>query len=288
MGYLKMVIFVRTVNCAVMIKKTFLFLMFVSLFVHTGCTSFDKISTQPAYESKNRLELINGKYKVAPPDVIEIVVSDNPELTTRSIIRPDGNTFIPLIGDVYVEGLTPLEIRKKVHQLLGRYLKGIPEESVSVQILGYNSKVVYVYGYGTGMVAIPFTGDLTALDAITQSSLLTSWSNKRKISIIRGERDPAKKPQRLVLNLNNIVKKGRTENNIVLRPNDVVYIPPTVLGRIGLAIRDVLFPTQPLQQLGGFAASAEYNALGFGGPKTWTNYQSGSGSYGGGGFYRYR
>ncbi len=281
MGYLKMVIFVRSVNCAAMIKKTILLLLFVSLFVHAGCTSFDKISTQPAYDSENRLEVINGKYKVSPPDVIEIVVSDNPELTTRSIIRPDGNTFIPLIGDIYVEGLTPLEIRKKVHQLLGRYMKGLPEESISVQVLGFNSKVVYVYGYGSGMVAVPFTGDLTALDAVTQSALLTSWSNQKKIKIIRGESDTAKKPKGLVLNLNDVVVKGRTENNIVLRPDDVIYIPATIRGRIGLFMQDLLFPTQPVQQLGGVAARAEYNALGFGGTRIGTTERGRRGGGGG-------
>ena len=270
MGYLKMVIFAKSIKSLTMIKKITLFLLFVSLFVHAGCTSFDKISTQPAYDSENRLEVLNGKYKLSPPDVIEIVVSDNPELSTRSIIRPDGNTFIPLIGDIYVEGLTSLETRKKVHQLLGRYLKGLPEESISVQILGFNSKRVYVYGYGSGMVALPFTGDLTVLDAVTQSGFLVSYANEKKIKVIRGESDPGKKPQSLVLNMNDIVKKGRTENNIILRPNDVVYIPPTILGRIGLAIQDVLFPTQPLQQLGGVAASAEYNALGFGATRVGT------------------
>ncbi len=96
--------------------------------------------------------------------------------------------------------------------------------------------------------------------------MLASYS-KRKIKVIRGERDPAKKPQRLVLNLNDIIKRGRTENNIVLRPDDVIYIPPTILGRIGLAVQDVLFPVQPIQSVGSTVSRAEYNAVGFGGPK---------------------
>ncbi len=282
MGYLKMLIYVKSIKRSTNIKKIILLLSFVSLFVHAGCTSFDKISTdihQAAYESENRLEVINGKYKLAPPDVVEIVVSDNPELTTRSIIRPDGNIFIPLLGDIYVEGLTPLEVRKKVHQLLGRYLKGLPEESIAIQILGFNSKMVYVYGYGTGMVAIPFTGEMTVLDAVTQSGMLASYS-KRKIKVIRGERDPAKKPQRLVLNMNDIIKKGRTENNIVLRPDDVIYIPPTILGRIGLAIQNFLFPIQPIGEVGFTVQRAEYNALGFGG------FKDRGGRGGGGGRFR--
>ena len=267
MGYLRILIFVKSLKCTAMIKKAILFLSVVSLFVHAGCTSFDKIQTELYERSKhaeNRLEVLNGKYKISPPDVIAIAVSDNPELAGNAIVRPDGNIFMPLVGDIYVEGLTPLEVRSKLHALLGRYLKGLPEESISVQVLGFNSKKVYVYGYGTGLTAIPFTGDITVLDAITQSALLANSSNKKKIKVIRVESDPSKKAERLVLNLNDIIKKGRTEENIVLRQNDIVYIPPTILGRIGFAIQDLLFPTRPIQQVGSVAADVQYDSLGFG------------------------
>ncbi|ODS30901.1 MAG: hypothetical protein SCARUB_03982 [Candidatus Scalindua rubra] len=217
---------------------------------------------------ENRLEAINGTYILSPPDVIEIDVNDNPELKTRAIIRPDGNIFFPLLGDIYIEGLTPLEIREKIHKLLGRYLKELPEEAVSVEVVGFKSKKVYIYSYGHGIREIPFTGDLTVLDAITQSGLLGRTANQRGIKVIRGESDTVEKPQKLVVNLHDIIKKGKTERNIVLRPNDIVYIPPTLLGRIGFAAQDILNPTQPVQNLGAAAAGAQYNALGFGGIPT--------------------
>ncbi len=252
-----------------MIKKTIIFLSIVIVFIHAGCTSFDKIQdniNQVTNKNiENRLEAINGTYKLSPPDVIEIDVNDNPELRTRAIIRPDGNIFVPLLGDIYIEGLTPLEIREKIHKLLGRYLKELPEESVSVEVIGFKSKKVYIYSYGHGIREIPFTGDLTVLDAITQSGLLSRTADKRGIKVIRGESDTVKKPQKLVVNLNDIIKKGKTERNIVLRPNDIVYIPPTLLGRIGFAAQDMLNPTKPVQNLGAAAAGAQYNALGFSG-----------------------
>ncbi len=252
-----------------MIKKTIIFLSIVIVFIHAGCTSFDKIQDNinqiTNKNIENRLEAINGTYKLSPPDVIEIDVNDNPELRTRAIIRPDGNIFFPLLGDIYIEGLTPLEIREKIHKLLGRYLKELPEESVSVEVVGFKSKKVYVYSYGHGIREIPFTGDLTVLDAITQSGLLARTADKRAIKVIRGESDTVKKPQKLVVNLNDIIKKGKTEKNKVLRPNDIVYIPPTLLGRIGFAAQDMLNPTKPVQNLGAAAAGAQYNALGFSG-----------------------
>ncbi len=66
-----------------MIRKTILFISIITVFLHTGCTSFDKISVDRAHQYKdadNRLEAINGTYSLSPPDVVSINVSDNPDL----------------------------------------------------------------------------------------------------------------------------------------------------------------------------------------------------------------
>ncbi|KHE91574.1 MAG: hypothetical protein SCABRO_02683 [Candidatus Scalindua brodae] len=214
--------------------KKLKFLFILGFFAFIGCASYDTIQSDIdqslGNNVENRLEAINGTYTLLPPDVIEVSVADNPDLRVRVIIRPDGNIFFPLLGDVYVEGLTPLEIREKIHKLLGRYLKELPEESVSVAVIGFNSKKVYIYDYGRGIKEIPFTGNLTVLDAITQSGMLSRTSNQRKIKVIRGESDVVEKPQKFSVNLKKIIYDGKTARNIVLRPDDIVYIPPTLLG----------------------------------------------------------
>ncbi len=261
-----------------MCRKTILFISLITLFFHTGCGSFDEISVdlQEQYDdADNRLEAINGTYRLSPPDSVFIAVNDNPDLTTSVTIRPDGNIFFPLLGDIYIEGLTPLEIREKIHKLLGRYLKDLPEEAVTVTVSGFNSKKVYVYSYGQGIRQIPFTGDLTVLAAITQSGMLLRRDKKSGIKVIRGESDTVEKPQRLVLNLKDITNKGLTEKNIVLRPNDIVYIPPTFFGRISYLIRDMLNPIQPAAQLGQAVGGFQYNKLGFAGSQSGTRAGSG-------------
>ncbi len=276
-----------------MIRKTILFISVITLFSHTGCGSFDKISgsfdkisVEQHYEdADNRLEAINGTYRLSPPDSLFIAINDNPDLTTSVTIRPDGNIFFPLLGDIYIEGLTPLEIREKIHKLLGRYLKDLPEEAVTVTVSGFNSKKVYVYSYGQGIRQIPFTGDLTVLAAITQSGLLLRTDKKSAIKVIRGESDTVEKPQKLVVNLKDITNKGKTEKNIVLRPNDIVYIPPTLLGRVSNVIKDMLNPVQPAAQLGYNVGSYQYNKLGFAGSQTGS--RGGSGGSGGSGYRGY-
>ena len=252
-----------------MVKIILVFVSVIIVFIHTGCTSIgtipDEIAQGVGEDVENRLEAINGTYVLSPPDGVSITVNDNPDLNTGAIIRPDGNITFPLLGDVYIEGLTPLEVREKIHKLLGRYLKDLPEESVSVQVVAFNSKKVYIYDYGGGIREIPFTGNLTVLDAITQSGLLSRTSNQRRITVIRGESDTVEKPQRLTVNLKKIIKEGKTAKNIVLRPNDVIYIPPTLSGRLGFIVQDILNPVKPAQELGRAAGSVQYNAMGFSG-----------------------
>ena len=250
----------------IMIKRIILFLSVVSLFVHAGCTSFDKIQPelyQAAYHGEDRLEVLNGKYVISAPDVIQIAVQDNPGLGTTSVIAPDGNVFIPLLGDVYVDGLTILQLREKMHKLIGRYLKDLPIESISAQVVGYNSKKVFVYNYGaTNISPIRFTGNLTIFDVLSQTGY-ASTGNKKKITIIRPEMDLAKKPQKFVFNLNDIMKKGRAENNLILRHNDIIYIPPTIFGRITVAIGKVLEPLRPVAEVGETYQDMKYDSLGF-------------------------
>lgn len=250
----------------IMIKKIILLLSVVSLFVHAGCSSFDKIQPevyQAAYHAEDRLEVLNGKYVISAPDVIQIAVQDNPGLGTTSVIGPDGNVFIPLLGDVYVDGLTILQLREKIHKLVGRYLKDLPIESISAQVVGYNSKKVFVYNYGaTGISPIRFTGNLTILDVLSQTGYL-STSNKKKITIIRPEMDLTKKPQKFVFNLNDLMKKGRSENNLILRHNDIIYIPPSIFGRITIAVQKVLQPFRPVAELGSTYSDMKYDSLGF-------------------------
>ncbi len=80
-----------------MIRKSILFISMATVFFLTGCVSLsnmDKISVEKQHEDvDNRLEAINGTYRLAPPDSLFIAVSDNPDLTTSVTIRPDGNIF---------------------------------------------------------------------------------------------------------------------------------------------------------------------------------------------------
>jgi len=62
--------------------------------------------------------------------------------------------------------------------------------------------------------------------------------------------EPAGEPARteplvMTVNLNKMIKSGDLSHNVLLEPDDIVYVPANPLAAIGLAIQQVLFPIRP-------------------------------------------
>jgi protein involved in polysaccharide export with SLBB domain len=52
----------------------------------------------------------------------------------------------------------------------------------------------------------------------------------------------------MVINLMKMIRDGDLSRNVLLKPNDVIYVPPNPLAAVGLAMQQVLFGVQPVQQ----------------------------------------
>jgi hypothetical protein len=54
-----------------------------------------------------------------------------------------------------------------------------------------------------------------------------------------------KERKTMIINLMAMVQSGDMANNILLLPNDVIYVQPNPLAKVGLAIQMLLFPIRP-------------------------------------------
>ena len=74
----------------------------------------------------------------------------------------------------------------------------------------------------------------------------------------------------MVINLMKMIQNGDLSRNVLLKPNDVIYVPPNPLAAVGLAMQQVLLGIQPASQTIQVPASAIYSvksAQNFGGSK---------------------
>ena len=195
------------------------------------------------------------EYRVGIPDGIAVTAPRILEIDGEEhMIRPDGKINLRLIGDVKVVGMTAKEIAAKLEVLLSRYYV---DPKVSVRVTGYNSKKYYVYGQTGRAGPRQYTGRDTLLDAVFLAGTnFLSWTSR--VQVIRPSHGDV--PVRMVtVNIDEMVRAGDWSRNILLEPNDIVYIPPTPAAWIGNKVRTLLYPVAPVVQ--AYAAPAAFRNL---------------------------
>lgn len=213
-----------------------------------GCASSNKDTLHFLREHEHEVAAI--EYRVGIPDGIAVSAPRILEIDGETQrIHPDGKISLRLLGDVKIVGMTAKEIAAKLEVLLSRYYS---DPKVSVRIVNYESKKYYVYGQATNVGPRPFTGRDTLLDAVIRSGTnFLSWTSR--VKVIRPAHDET--PVRtLEVDIDRMVKTGDWSKNILLEPNDMVYIPPTPAAWLGLRVREVIYPFAPAAQAYTFPA----------------------------------
>ncbi len=210
------------------------------LIAFAGCGPRDREINAFIHESE--ASVAAADYVVQPPDAIEISSSVAPEIDgEKQVIRQDGKITLRLLGEIQVAGMTPAEIGRKLESLLLQYYV---QPKVNVRVSSMQSKRYYVFGDGTlgRYGAFPFTGRDTVLTALAGAQPNTlAW--KSHIKLIRPSKD---KKERHVLKVDadRIVEKGKLEQNVMLEEGDILWVPPTPLGWLGLRLSAVAYPVQ--------------------------------------------
>jgi polysaccharide export outer membrane protein len=158
-------------------------------------------------------------FVIGESDVLNINVWKEPEISQNVVVRPDGKISLPLIGEVFVSGLTPVQTQT----LLANKLQSIlTNPQVTVTVTEIRSRVVSI----TGEVAKPGTYPLlvptSILQLISNAGGLGQFANKKGIFVLRTVDG---KQQRFSFNYSQVLKGEKPEQNIILHPGDTVVVP---------------------------------------------------------------
>jgi len=159
------------------------------------------------------------QYTIGPEDVLKIDVWKEPELSVTVPVRTDGKISLPLIRDVQVVGLTPLQLQEELTGKLSQYVEN-PTVSVIVQTI--NSLKIFVIGNVNRPGVFDAKREINIVQAIAMAGGFTEWANKRKITIFRKYGGTE---QVIKVNYNKIVSGAHPELNIPLQPGDTINVP---------------------------------------------------------------
>ena len=158
-------------------------------------------------------------YIVGDSDVIRVNVWKEPEVSQTVVVRTDGNISLPLINEVKVSGMTPLQIQDLVAEKLKAFLNS---PQVTVTVIEIHSKRAFI----TGEVSRPGTYSLnaqtTVLQLIAQAGGFTPFAKTDSIVVLRTEDG---RQSRLKFKYKEVIQGKKTEQNIALHPGDTVVVP---------------------------------------------------------------
>lgn len=160
-------------------------------------------------------------------------------------VRMDGTITLPDVGEVYVNGLTPVEATEVIRL---RYESEIEMPGdLQLEVVSFNSKRYYITGVPPRRPASKvFRGDTTLMDVMAEANVDEILVDIDNILVIRG--DP-ENPLVIECDFAAIKYHGRTRDNVLIRENDIVYLPPSLPGYLVWGVSILTAPVQPITQL---------------------------------------
>jgi polysaccharide export outer membrane protein len=206
-----------------------------------------KLTGQTIEEAKVSIEQ-SLKRNLKPPYEVTVVLAEfraMQQVRGEHLVRPDGTVSLGTYGSVAVDGLTVAEAKEAIEGQLAKFLL---KPEISLDVGGFNSRVLYVISDGgvggEQVVRLPSTGKETVLDAISLVGGLTPVASKNRIWVARPTPAELCKDQILPVDWVGITQRGETRSNYQVMPGDRVYVMSAPLIRTDTYIARIIAPVE--------------------------------------------
>jgi polysaccharide export outer membrane protein len=160
-----------------------------------------------------------GDYTIGEQDSLMIVVWKEPELSGPAVVRPDGKITVPLANEVYVVGLTPLQLQN----LLMEKLKPLVNAAqVTVTVREIKSYKVYLIGQVARQGEFQINNSTTVFQVIAEAGGLGEFAKRKKIYVLRTLNG---KQVRYPFNYDDVIQGKNVQQNIGLQRGDTIVVP---------------------------------------------------------------
>jgi polysaccharide export outer membrane protein len=166
-----------------------------------------------------------AEYLIGPGDTLQVFVWGQPDLSVTVPVRPDGRVSTPLIEDLEAVGKTPTELGREMERVLSEYIRS-PQVNVIVQtFVGTFGNQVRVLGQAAQPRAVPYREGMTLLDVVSEVGGLTKFAAGNRSRVVRTV-DGKRKEIRV--RIDNLMNRGKIDENMAMQPGDIVIIPEAV------------------------------------------------------------
>jgi polysaccharide export outer membrane protein len=167
-----------------------------------------------------------SSYIIGPGDTIQVFVWRNPELSITVPVRSDGKVTTPLVEDIVAVGLTPSGLARAMEVRLAEYIRS-PQVNIIVTSAQSAFSKVTVIGQVASQQAVPYRKGMTLLEVVLAVGGLSEFAAGNRAWIMRKDADG--KETRIPVKIVDLIKKGRTKENVEMQPGDMLVVPESRL-----------------------------------------------------------
>ena len=182
-----------------------------------------ELATTSTVMRTNSMTVLDYKKKLGSNDYVSFrVVEDRDNESQHLRVNDGGELEVPYIGLVQAAGKSCKELAYSIKAALEREYYYHATVIIAVDHISEKSRgKVYVYGSvkGQGPQEIPADESYTVSKAIIRAGGFGDFADKKKIKLTR------KNGETVVVNLKRVIEEGRTDEDVVVRPDDQIYVP---------------------------------------------------------------
>lgn len=164
----------------------------------------------------------NGEKKesvLGPGDTLKIFVFGQPDMTTEVKVSEAGNITFPLLGEIFVDGLTPSETERKIVKLL-ESKDILRKPQVNIITASLQSQMVSVLGYVRNQGRYPIEGKRRLTEILAMAGGIIP-DGAEQITLIRSN---GSKYVKDVIDVLEMIRSGDLNRDLNIRSDDLVYV----------------------------------------------------------------
>jgi protein involved in polysaccharide export with SLBB domain len=175
----------------------------------------------------NSMDVLDDKKRLGRNDYVSFrVVEDRDNDSQHLRVNDSGDLEVPYIGLVPAEGKTCKELAYRIKAALEREYYYHATVILAVDRISEKSRGrVYIYGSvkAQGPEELPPNEVFTVSKAVIRAGGFGDFANKRKVKVTR------KNGHDFTVDLKRVIEEGHTEEDLVLEPDDQIYIPQRLI-----------------------------------------------------------
>ena len=169
------------------------------------------------------MAVLDDKKRLGPDDYVSFrVVEDRDNVSQRLRVNDNGELEVPYVGLVPAQGKTCRELAYDIKSALEKEYYYHATVILAVDKVSEKPRgKVYVYGAvkSQGPQEIPSDETYTVSKAVIRAGGFGDFADKRKVKVTR------RNGEDVVVDLKRVIEQGHTEDDVVLHPDDQIYVP---------------------------------------------------------------